>query len=102
VRSLLKGAADLPLLALYAVMSAGARAADYDGSRSTFMTRRAWNLLASAGGAVITYRCARATDALVLRVVHPPRGEVLLTYTSDAQKRSNVFTRHVAARDRAS
>jgi serine phosphatase RsbU (regulator of sigma subunit) len=28
--------------------------------------------------AVITYRCARMADALVLRVVRPPRGEVLL------------------------
>src|SRR5258708_32200846 len=42
------------------------------------MTRRAWNLVASIGATAITYACARAADALVLRVVRPPRGEVLL------------------------
>ena len=46
------------------------------------MTGRVSNMLASIGGAVITYRCARAADALVLRFVQPPRGEVLLV--SDA------------------
>jgi len=42
------------------------------------MTRRVSNLFVSIGAAVITYRFARAADALILRVVHPPRGEVLL------------------------
>src|SRR6266851_1786607 len=42
------------------------------------MTRRVLHVFGSIGAAVITYRCARAADALVLRVVHPPRGEVLL------------------------
>src|ERR1700724_2857521 len=42
------------------------------------MIGRVSNVLASIGAAVLTYRCARAADALVLRVVHPPRGEVLL------------------------
>jgi sigma-B regulation protein RsbU (phosphoserine phosphatase) len=42
------------------------------------MARGVSSVLASIGAAVITYRCARAADALVLRIVHPPRGEVLL------------------------
>jgi sigma-B regulation protein RsbU (phosphoserine phosphatase) len=42
------------------------------------MTRRVWIVVASIAAAFITYRCARAADALVLRLVHPPRGEVLL------------------------
>jgi sigma-B regulation protein RsbU (phosphoserine phosphatase) len=42
------------------------------------MTRRLWSVFASIAAAVVTYRCARAADALVLRVVRPPRGEVLL------------------------
>src|SRR5258708_15611293 len=42
------------------------------------MTGGAWNLVASIGATGITYACARAADALVLRVVRPPRGEVLL------------------------
>src|SRR5258708_6034998 len=42
------------------------------------MTRRLSNVLASIATAIVTYRCARGADALVLRVVHPPRGEVLL------------------------
>jgi phosphoserine phosphatase RsbU/P len=42
------------------------------------MTRRVLHVFGSIGAAIITYRCARAADALVLRVVHPPRGEVLL------------------------
>src|SRR2546429_6795340 len=46
------------------------------------MTRRVLNILASVAAALITYRCARAADLIVLRVVHPPRGEVLLV--SDA------------------
>jgi sigma-B regulation protein RsbU (phosphoserine phosphatase) len=46
------------------------------------MTGRVANVLASIGAAVIIYRSARAADALVLRIVHPPRGEVLLV--SDA------------------
>src|ERR1700681_1565183 len=44
---------------------------------SRMMARRVSNVFASIGTAVITYRCARAADALLLRVVHPPRGEVL-------------------------
>jgi len=39
---------------------------------------RVWSSLASIASAVIVYRCARVADAFVLRVVHPPRGEVLL------------------------
>jgi serine phosphatase RsbU (regulator of sigma subunit) len=46
------------------------------------MTRRVWNIFASIAAAFITYRCARAADAIVLQVVRPPRGEVLLV--SDA------------------
>jgi serine phosphatase RsbU (regulator of sigma subunit) len=42
------------------------------------VTRRFWNVVASIGAALATYQCARAADALVLRVVRPPRGEVLL------------------------
>jgi sigma-B regulation protein RsbU (phosphoserine phosphatase) len=42
------------------------------------MTRRVSNVLVSIGAVVITYASARAGDALVRRVVHPPRGEVLL------------------------
>src|SRR5438309_1371257 len=42
------------------------------------MTRRVSNLLVSIGAAIITYGVARAADALMRRVVHPPRGEVLL------------------------
>jgi hypothetical protein len=38
------------------------------------MTRRAWNAMASAGAAIITYGFARAVDT----VVHSPRSEVLL------------------------
>jgi sigma-B regulation protein RsbU (phosphoserine phosphatase) len=45
---------------------------------SRMMARRVLNVFGSIGAAVITYRCARAADALFLRVVHPPRGEVLL------------------------
>src|ERR1700682_4733105 len=44
---------------------------------SRIMTRRVSNVLGSIGAAVITYRSARAADVLFLRVVHPPRGEVL-------------------------
>jgi hypothetical protein len=42
------------------------------------MTGRVANVLASIGAAVVTYRSAGAADALVLRIVPPPRGEVLL------------------------
>src|ERR1700730_7590456 len=49
---------------------------------SRTMIGRVSNVLASLGAAALTYRCARAADALVLRIVHPPRGEVLLV--SDA------------------
>src|SRR6267378_2916796 len=42
------------------------------------MTRRVLNIVASIAAAFVTYRGARAADALVLRLVHPPRGEVLL------------------------
>jgi sigma-B regulation protein RsbU (phosphoserine phosphatase) len=42
------------------------------------MTMRVSNVLAAIGAAVITYGDARVADALVLRVVRPPRGEVLL------------------------
>jgi sigma-B regulation protein RsbU (phosphoserine phosphatase) len=37
-----------------------------------------WNVLASIGTAVVSFRLARLADALVLRVLQPPRGEVLL------------------------
>jgi sigma-B regulation protein RsbU (phosphoserine phosphatase) len=46
------------------------------------MTRRVWIVFSAAAAAFMTYRCARAADAVVLRVVRPPRGEVLLV--SDA------------------
>src|SRR5580700_10378816 len=55
---------------------------DQHGDGSGIMTGRVANVLAAISAAVITYRCARAADALVLRIVHPPRGEVLLV--SDA------------------
>jgi predicted outer membrane lipoprotein len=42
------------------------------------MTRPVANLAASIATAVITYELARAADLLVLRVIRPPRGEVLL------------------------
>jgi serine phosphatase RsbU (regulator of sigma subunit) len=42
------------------------------------MTRRFLNVVGSIGAAVVTYQSARAADALILRVVRPPRGEVLL------------------------
>jgi sigma-B regulation protein RsbU (phosphoserine phosphatase) len=42
------------------------------------MARRLVNVIASIAAAVITYRGARAADALFLRLVHPPRGEILL------------------------
>jgi hypothetical protein len=42
------------------------------------MTGRAWNSVAAFATASITYRSARLADALVVRIVHPPRGEVLL------------------------
>jgi sigma-B regulation protein RsbU (phosphoserine phosphatase) len=42
------------------------------------MTSRVPNAAASIGAAVITFAFARAADAMFLRVVHPPRGEVLL------------------------
>jgi sigma-B regulation protein RsbU (phosphoserine phosphatase) len=42
------------------------------------MTRQVSNVLLSIGVAVVTYRCARAADALVLRLVHPWQGEILL------------------------
>jgi len=42
------------------------------------MTRRVSNLVASIAAAVITYQLARAADALVTRIIRPPRGEVLL------------------------
>src|SRR5229473_2582354 len=48
------------------------------GTPRRIMTRRVSHVLASIGAAIITYACARAGDALVRRVVHPPRGEVLL------------------------
>ena len=41
------------------------------------MTRRVWNSIASVGAALATYGAARATDFLVVHVVHPRRGEVL-------------------------
>jgi sigma-B regulation protein RsbU (phosphoserine phosphatase) len=44
----------------------------------TVMTVRVWSFLASVAGATTAYGCARAADALVLRVARPPRGEVLL------------------------
>jgi sigma-B regulation protein RsbU (phosphoserine phosphatase) len=55
---------------------------DRHGDGSGIMSGRVANVLAAISAAVITYRCARAADALVLRIVHPPRGEVLLV--SDA------------------
>jgi sigma-B regulation protein RsbU (phosphoserine phosphatase) len=42
------------------------------------MDKRVWAVLASIGVAGITYRGARAADALFLRVFHPPRGEIIL------------------------
>jgi sigma-B regulation protein RsbU (phosphoserine phosphatase) len=42
------------------------------------MTSRVSSVFASIAVVVVTFRCARAADALVLRVVRPPRGEVLL------------------------
>ena len=42
------------------------------------MTRRVWHSVASIAAAFVTYRLARFADALVVRIVHPPRGEVLL------------------------
>jgi sigma-B regulation protein RsbU (phosphoserine phosphatase) len=42
------------------------------------MTRSVSNLVASIAVAVITYRLARAADALVARIIRPPRGDVLL------------------------
>lgn len=41
------------------------------------MTKHVWNSVASIAASFVTYRCARLADALVARVVHPPRGEVL-------------------------
>ena len=41
------------------------------------MTTHVWSSLASIAASLVTYRCARLADALVRRVVHPPRGEVL-------------------------
>lgn len=41
------------------------------------MTKHVWNSVASIAASLVTYRCARLADALVMRVVHPPRGEVL-------------------------
>jgi phosphoserine phosphatase RsbU/P len=41
------------------------------------MTKHVWNSVASIAASFVTYRCARLADALVMRVVHPPRGEVL-------------------------
>jgi sigma-B regulation protein RsbU (phosphoserine phosphatase) len=41
------------------------------------MSQRAFNLVRSIGVAVVTYGSARAADLLFLRVVRPPRGEVL-------------------------
>src|SRR4030081_3130277 len=46
------------------------------------MAERISNVFAAIAAATITYPCARAADVLVLRLVHPPRGEVLLV--SDA------------------
>src|ERR1700674_160952 len=45
---------------------------------SRMMAKRASNVVAPIGAAVITYRCARMAAALFLRVGHPPRGEALL------------------------
>ena len=42
------------------------------------MTRRVWNVTASAGAALVIYGAARAADFLVVHVVHPRRGEVLV------------------------
>jgi sigma-B regulation protein RsbU (phosphoserine phosphatase) len=42
------------------------------------MNSRVSSIVASIAVVVVTFRCARAADALVLRVVRPPRGEVLL------------------------
>ncbi len=42
------------------------------------MARRVGTVIAAIGVAVITYQAARAADALFLRAVHPPRGEVIL------------------------
>jgi sigma-B regulation protein RsbU (phosphoserine phosphatase) len=42
------------------------------------MTRRVWRSVASIAAAFVTYRLARFADALVVGIVHPPRGEVLL------------------------
>ena len=42
------------------------------------MTRRLSNVFASIVAAAITFRGARLADALFLRVVHAPRGELLL------------------------
>jgi serine phosphatase RsbU (regulator of sigma subunit) len=42
------------------------------------MNSRVSSIVASIAAAVVTFRCARVADALVLRVVRPPRGEVLL------------------------
>jgi len=42
------------------------------------MTGRLWNSVAAIATASITFRSARLADALVVRIVRPPRGEVLL------------------------
>ena len=42
------------------------------------MTRRVSSIVASIVVVFVTFRCARAADALILRVIRPPRGEVLL------------------------
>ena len=41
------------------------------------MTKHVWNSVVSIAASFVTYQCARLADALVVRVVHPPRGEVL-------------------------
>jgi len=41
------------------------------------MIKHVWNSVASIAASFVIYRCARLADALVARVVHPPRGEVL-------------------------
>jgi phosphoserine phosphatase RsbU/P len=46
------------------------------------MARRISNVIVSIATAFMTYRCARVADLLVLRLIRPPRGEMLLV--SDA------------------
>ena len=42
------------------------------------MTTRFWNAIVAINAVLVTYGVARAADLVMLRVVHPPRGDVLL------------------------